>query len=256
MIYVFSHCSKKQTENPDHLKESSWNETVRAFVNSVGNRWAISPNPDIFSPDSLVHKQRLKELHNHITSIDGVYTNEFLENARKEQEENERIAREAEEKRQREYDELKKREGEAIARANYERQKAEDEKKANEKHNQELQNMKQTLVDQINNLNDKMAELTKANENLSNVNSQLMREIDELRNRGCFWLETKVKLESGKIIQMSELQVGDRVLSNIRNGIAEFSDVYLIAHIGKLDHEAKFTKVSFTRPDGSKGNLF
>ncbi|CAB5191072.1 unnamed protein product, partial [Rhizophagus irregularis] len=33
---------------------------------------------------------------------------------------------------------------------------------------------------------------------------------------------------------MSELQIGDRVLSNIRNGIAEFSDVYLIAHIGQL----------------------
>ena len=54
---------------------------------------------------------------------------------------------------------------------------------------------------------------------------------------------------------MSKLQLGDRVLSNIKNGIAEFSDVYLIAHIGKLDHEEKFTKVSFTRPDGSKGIL-
>ncbi|CAB4441291.1 unnamed protein product [Rhizophagus irregularis] len=53
------------------------------------------------------------------------------------------------------------------------------------------------------------------------------------RNR-CFWPETQVKLESGRIIRMSELQIGDRVLSNIRNGIAEFSDVYLIAHIGQL----------------------
>jgi hypothetical protein len=73
--------------------------------------------------------------------------------------------------------------------------------------------------------------------------------------KACFWLETQVKLESGRIIQMSELQIGDRVLSNVRNGIAEFSDVYLISHIGKLDHEAKFAKVSFTRPDGSKGQL-
>ncbi|CAB5197138.1 unnamed protein product [Rhizophagus irregularis] len=88
-----------------------------------------------------------------------------------------------------------------------------------------------------------MQELTDKNKELS----------DKLNNKGCFWLETQVKLESGRIIKMSELQIGDRVLSNIRNGIAEFSDVYLIAHIGKLDHEAKFAKVDFTRPDGSKG---
>ncbi|CAB5393775.1 unnamed protein product [Rhizophagus irregularis] len=162
---------------------------VRAFVNSVGNRWAISPNPEIFSPDSLVHQKRLKELHDHIITIDGVYTNELLKKARKEQEDNARIVREAEEKRQREYDELKKREGEAIARANYEKQKAEDERKANKKHNEELENIKKS-----------MQELTDKNKELS----------DKLNNKG------------------------DRVLSNIRNGIAEFSDVYLIAHIGQL----------------------
>ena len=70
---------------------------------------------------------------------------------------------------------------------------------------------------------------------------------------GCFWLETRVKLESGRIVQMSELKVGDRVLSNIRNGIEEFSNVCIIAHIGKLDHEEKFTKISFTKPNGYKG---
>jgi hypothetical protein len=287
MISVFSHCSRKQASNPEYLKKSSWNEPVRAFVNSVGNRWAISPNPDIFPPDSLMHKQRLKELQNHIISIDGVYTNEVFEKARKDQEENARIAREAEEKRQREYDELKKREGEAIARANYEKQKAEDERKANEKYNKELQNVKTSLLEQINNLNKKVAELTKANDVLSGKNREVRvthpasprkssnpesdltaslkrlaaeSEYETRRFREpsykCFWPETQVRLESGRIIKMSELQVGDRVLSNIRNGIAEFSNVYLIAHIGKLDHEAKFTKVSFTRPDRSKGNLF
>ncbi|PKB94311.1 hypothetical protein RhiirA5_439087, partial [Rhizophagus irregularis] len=40
------------------------------------------------------------------------------------------------------------------------------------------------------------------------------------------------------------------------NGIAEYSEIYLIAHIEKLEHEEKFAKISFTRPDGSKGNLF
>ncbi|GET02533.1 hypothetical protein GLOIN_2v1846293 [Rhizophagus clarus] len=138
MISVFSHCNKKQTNDPENFRKRSWNEPIRAFVNSVGNRWVISPNPENFPSDSLVYEQRIKELHKHIASIDGVYTNKCLEKARREQEENARIAREAEEKRKREYDELKKREGEAIARAQYEKQKAEDERIANEKYEKEL----------------------------------------------------------------------------------------------------------------------
>ncbi|CAB5197130.1 unnamed protein product [Rhizophagus irregularis] len=173
----------------------------------------------------------------------------------REQEENERKAREAEERRQREYDELKRREGEAIARANYEMQRAEDERRANENRDKELQNIKDTLLERVTRLNKRMTELSKANEYLTNRNNQLSNEINELKNKSCFWPEKQVKLESGRIIQMSELQIGDRVLSNIKNGVAEFSDVYLIAHIGKLDHKAKFAKVNFTRPDGSKGQL-
>jgi hypothetical protein len=245
MIAVFSHCNRKQTEDKEYFRKVCWSEPVKAFVNSVGYRWAISPNPDIFPPDNQIHKLvklRLEKLQKLITSnTDEVYTNDLFEKARKKQAENARIAREAEEKRQIEYDEIKKRESEATARANFERQRAEDEKKAREARDRELEFIIYTLKEQIKNLNDK--------------NSLLSDEIDKLKNKSCFWLETKVKLESGRIIQMSELQVGDRVLSNIRNGIAEFSDVYLIAHIGKLDHEAKFAKVSFTRPDGSKGTF-
>ncbi|RGB34007.1 hypothetical protein C1646_668869 [Rhizophagus diaphanus] len=181
----------------------------------VSGRWAISPNPETFLPDNTVRQKRLQDLENIITSMSGIYTTEILDKARKIQEENARIAREIAENRQREYDEILKREGEEIARANYERQKADDERIA------------RSITDVI-------------FENLK---------------IGCFWFETQVKLESGRIIRMSELQIGDRELSNNRNGIAEFSDVYLIAHIGKLDHEAKFAKVSFIKPDGSKGQL-
>ncbi|PKC62514.1 P-loop containing nucleoside triphosphate hydrolase protein, partial [Rhizophagus irregularis] len=111
MITVFSFCDKKQTENLDNFKKSSWNKEFKDFINSMGNRWAISPNSDIFPPDNSVHQQRLRELWNHIISIDGVYTNELLKKARKKQEENARIAKEAEEKRKRKYDESRRREG-------------------------------------------------------------------------------------------------------------------------------------------------
>ncbi|CAB4480599.1 unnamed protein product [Rhizophagus irregularis] len=152
MISVFSHCNRKQTNDPEYFKNVSWNREMKALVNSMGNRWAISPSPDIFPLNNLVHNQRLEELQNHIVSIDGVYTNELLEKARKRQDENARIAREAEEKRQKEYDENKRREGEAIARKNYEKQKEIDERKTNERRKKEIEDIMEFLLKQINSL--------------------------------------------------------------------------------------------------------
>ncbi|CAG8667592.1 1152_t:CDS:1 [Funneliformis mosseae] len=208
----------------------SWNDKVRMLVNRMGNRWAISPNSDIFPPGQQIHKECLKNLENIIYNLNGIYTNELLEETQKKQEELARIAREKQEKRQREYDEIKRKEGKAIAEAEYSKKKAEDDEIAR------IENEKQLKI-------------------LENKLSELQKKLDDTSSSsgGCFWLETRVKLETGRIIRMSELQVGDRVLSNIRNGIEEFSDVYLIAHIGKLDYEEKFTKISFTKPNGYKG---
>ncbi|PKC65992.1 P-loop containing nucleoside triphosphate hydrolase protein [Rhizophagus irregularis] len=100
MIFVFSHCNKKQTEDPEYFKNSCWNEPIMAFINSLDNRWAISPDARYFRPNNLVYKQRLKEFKKHIAHhINGMYTNDLFEKARKNQEENERKEREAEEKR-------------------------------------------------------------------------------------------------------------------------------------------------------------
>ncbi|GET02537.1 AIG1-type guanine nucleotide-binding (G) domain-containing protein [Rhizophagus clarus] len=41
MISVFSHCNKKQTNDPENFKKRSWNEPIRAFVNSVGGVYTI-----------------------------------------------------------------------------------------------------------------------------------------------------------------------------------------------------------------------
>uniref|UniRef100_U9SQJ7 AIG1-type G domain-containing protein n=1 Tax=Rhizophagus irregularis (strain DAOM 181602 / DAOM 197198 / MUCL 43194) TaxID=747089 RepID=U9SQJ7_RHIID len=71
MISVFSHCSRKQTEDPEYFRKFSWNPEMKAFVNSMGNRWAISPNPENYPPNNPVRKQRLGDLQNHIVSIDG-----------------------------------------------------------------------------------------------------------------------------------------------------------------------------------------
>ncbi|CAG8524284.1 9188_t:CDS:2 [Funneliformis mosseae] len=215
MISVFSNCNKKNTNDPKNF-EKSWNDKVRMFVNRMGNRWAISPNPDIFPPGTQMHEKCLEKLENTIYDLNGIYTNELLEKTRKEQEELVRIAREEQEKRQREYDEIKRTEGRARAEAEYLKRKAEDDERARIANDKQIEKLKDSIYEK---------------------------------------LVILKKLESGRIVRMSELQVGDRVLSNIRNDIEEFSNVYLIAHIGKLDREEKFTKISFTKPDGYKSHL-
>ncbi|CAG8838926.1 28144_t:CDS:1, partial [Racocetra persica] len=111
---------------------------------------------------------------------------------RKEREEAAQSAKEAEEKLQREYDMLEK-----IANETFEK----------------LKSLEETAQ--------KHEEITKG----------IMDSLKDLKEKSCFWLGTQIMLESGRIIQMSELQVGDKILSNIRNGVYEFSDVYLIGHI-------------------------
>ncbi|CAG8494598.1 7511_t:CDS:2 [Dentiscutata erythropus] len=216
MIAVFSNCNAKRTEDTDQFK-MSWNEEIRAFVNSIGSRWAISPNSDIFPSDHPVHQSHINKLRDIIDKIDGVLTNDILDEIRKEREDAVRSAKEAEERRQIEYEMLKKIAEEVAERLACLEKKAEDDEK-------EIKDIRHMMADSIN----------------------------LLKSKGCFWLGTRIMLASGRIIQMSELQVGDKVLSNIRNGIAEFSEVYLIAHIGKLEHKAKFAKIRFTKPDGSK----
>ncbi|CAI2182879.1 5703_t:CDS:2 [Funneliformis geosporum] len=274
MISVFSNCNKINTNDPKKF-ERSWNKKVRMFVNRMGNRWAISPNPDIYPLGTSMHEKCLENLENTIISLNGVYTNELLEKTRKEQEDRARIAREEKERRQKEYDEIKRTEGKAKAEAEYLKRKNEDDERARIANENHLNELKNDMIKKINDLErtnkeliqknkDEIERLVQNSQNELNQNENrignLRRENEELRNKlnnqgGCFWLETRVKLESGRVIRMSELQVGDRVMSNIRNGIEEFSDVYLIAHVGKLDHEEKFTKISFTKPNGSKGQL-
>jgi hypothetical protein len=65
--------------------QRDWNQSVRFFIQDIGNRWGISPNPDLFSPDEEIHKARLREIKGLINSIQGVYTTTQLEKNLREQ---------------------------------------------------------------------------------------------------------------------------------------------------------------------------
>ncbi|CAG8818355.1 2931_t:CDS:2, partial [Cetraspora pellucida] len=51
---------------------------------------------------------------------------------------------------------------------------------------------------------------------------------------------------------MAELQIGDLVLSGIKNNQFDFSEIYLISHLGHFDNPFYMIKIKFTNPDGSQ----
>ncbi|CAG8555476.1 1653_t:CDS:2 [Ambispora gerdemannii] len=97
------------------------------------------------------------------------------------------------------------------------------------------------------------AKLTKMESDKSNLENQ----VEEMKRKktDCFALDTKVQLASGKLLEMAELQVGDLVLCNVRNNLVEFSEIYLISHLGHYDYPLNMVKIEFTNSDGSKGYI-
>ena len=163
MIVVFSKCKRKQTETPE-LLEDSWDKNIHEFVNSVGWRWAISPNPDIFEQDHPVHKQHIDELKSKIVTLKGIYTNDILKDVKKRQEEAERRRMEEEEKRKREYDEIKKKEGEARAEVNFLKQKREEDERLRLEEEREFVILVHELNKRINDLSEENRSLRSKNE--------------------------------------------------------------------------------------------
>lgn len=175
IIFVFAFCNKMQTEDPEYFRMSCWSEPIKVFVNSVGNRWAISPNSEIFPPDNIVHQKRLQDLQNIITSMNGVFTTEIFEKSQKAQEEIARIRKD--------YLEILMSKGDNIAKAVYERRKAEILNKDLEEIVIYIQRKMGIIIENIG-LNQKIKNMT-----------------DKVKAKSCFWLKTQVKLESGCIIK-------------------------------------------------------
>ncbi|PKK72059.1 hypothetical protein RhiirC2_777656 [Rhizophagus irregularis] len=81
IILVFSKANRVQTNNKN-VMERDCVRTVSSFIQVIGNRWGISPNPDIFPPDEETFRVRLREIKNLIINIQGVYTTTQLEKNR------------------------------------------------------------------------------------------------------------------------------------------------------------------------------
>ncbi|GBC44840.2 hypothetical protein GLOIN_2v1614119 [Rhizophagus irregularis DAOM 181602=DAOM 197198] len=58
IISVLSRADKDQTEDRS-IMQSDWNQSFRSFIQGIGNRWGISPNPEIFpAGERLINNMR------------------------------------------------------------------------------------------------------------------------------------------------------------------------------------------------------
>jgi hypothetical protein len=163
--------------------EDSFNDSLKSFLDKVGNRWVISPHPDIYDqPNDPVVERHMDDLKNYIGLMPKPYTTELFEKVR--------IAREKE------------------------------------------------LLDGKN----IDAGLDAAKEGFNEEGG------------GCFSLHSKVILANGKRIEVSQLNIGDKVICGEKNGRLIHSEIYAVIH---ADNQTitQYQRIDYLRSDGTEGSI-
>ncbi|PKY56969.1 hypothetical protein RhiirA4_448884 [Rhizophagus irregularis] len=221
MIAVFSKCRKAPTIDPDLLFNSLAQEQ-KDFLNSIDNRFTVSPNLDIFEePDDPIVERHVKNLKNYIVDIPAFYTTASFEKIR--------IARERELQEIEEWERKTEQFQAMIAREGF---RDDSERR---QWNETQENTKKNY-DQLR---------AKAGHDA----------VDNMEFEGaCFAADSKVTLQNGKVTKISELIIGDYVCCGFENGKKIFSEVFLFIH---ADHDtvAEFQLIDFMKQDGSQGTL-
>ncbi|CAG8566514.1 22038_t:CDS:2 [Rhizophagus irregularis] len=73
MIVVFSKCRKRQTKDR-YFMEDCFNDRIKSFLDKVGNRWVISPDPDMFEEPKSVVERHMNDLKSYIGLMPKPYT--------------------------------------------------------------------------------------------------------------------------------------------------------------------------------------
>ncbi|EXX55265.1 hypothetical protein RirG_226900 [Rhizophagus irregularis DAOM 197198w] len=221
MIVVFSKCRKAPTKDPDLLFNSLVQEQ-KDFLNSIDNRFTVSPDLDIFEePDDPIVERHVKNLKNYIVDIPDFYTTASFEKVR--------IARERELQEIEQWELKTEEQFQAIAREGFH-------------DDSELRQWKETRE----NTKKKFKQLRAKAGSDAAVNMEL--------GEACFAADSKVTLQNGKVTNISELVIGDYVCCGFENGKKIFSEVFLFIH---ADHDTvtEFQLIDFMKQDGSQGTL-
>ncbi|POG66823.1 hypothetical protein GLOIN_2v1653936 [Rhizophagus irregularis DAOM 181602=DAOM 197198] len=241
--------AKQEEEEKLRRKEKEdADEQFRKSIESIQTENRMQREQD----EDLRRKEREAAEERHMKSLEMMRQDHKEQQERAETMLNQRIQ---EEERRRERDEEARREERKQAEEDYRSRIEEVEKNLKNRENNETTRLMKELQDREKKAN---LDFAKQIEDLKKKNALSQQEIEELKKKkrtDCFSLDTKVQLESGKFVEMAELQVGDRICSNVRNGELEFSEVYLISHLGHYDQFLTMIKIEFTSSDGRKGQI-
>ncbi|RGB33871.1 AIG1 family-domain-containing protein [Rhizophagus diaphanus] len=188
IIVVFTKCRKKQTKDR-HLMEEGFNADLKSFLDKVGNRWVISPDPDMFDEqDDPVLERHINDLKTYIGVMPKPYTTELFEEVR--------IARE-----------------------------------------KELQLIESNATDRQ-----------------LDAGLETAKRLFRDDGGGCFSLHSKVILADGKRIEVSKLNIGDKVCCGEKNGKLIFSEIYAVVH---TDNQTvtQYQRIDYLKSDGTEGTL-
>jgi hypothetical protein len=234
---------QEEQENLRRKEREEVEERFRQTVESINTENRMQREQD----ENLRRQERKEAEERHMRTLEALRQDQRAQQERAEAMFNQRIQQE---ERRREQDENARREERRQAEEMYKRRIEEAEKSFKNRENNETTRLMKEMQDRE-----------------SKANAELMKKLEEMRKKNeinqrqftppkkCFSLDTNVQLASGKTVKMAELQVGDRILSNVRNREFEFSEVYLISHIGHYDNSPTMIKIEFTSSDGQKGIL-
>ncbi|PKY56173.1 hypothetical protein RhiirA4_549112 [Rhizophagus irregularis] len=82
IIVVFTHCRQKQTENRFFMEEG-FSADLKLFLDKIGWRWVIAPDPEIFKePNDPVVERHMNDLKHYIRLLPIYYTTELFKKVR------------------------------------------------------------------------------------------------------------------------------------------------------------------------------
>ncbi|RUS15821.1 hypothetical protein BC937DRAFT_91960, partial [Endogone sp. FLAS-F59071] len=249
MIIVFTKCNKKQTLSGD-LK---FNDKLQQLVNEAKNRWVIAPNAEIFDPESDTFQQNIDKLKSMIIGMKAPYTIALFRRIREAREtelERQKQDREREAKAIQEATERKAREE---AEARIQQQLREENAKSEEERAKQQQEFARQMAAINQRMQDAQNQHKMAMEQMQwKLDEVLRRPVQEVGGGGpCFAIDTKVTKSDGKVIPLSQVEIGDRILCHDSAGKLEYSEVYLFIDYD-MTSVTEYRTISFTKPDGTK----
>ncbi|RUS15626.1 AIG1 family-domain-containing protein [Endogone sp. FLAS-F59071] len=238
IIVAFTRCSKRQTET-NTLDFSK----IQSFISAVENRWVIVPNPDIFDTDTI--KEHINKLKFMIAEMESPYTINLFKLARKAYNLHETAKRGC-------IEEISKTSNPTEAELKQATKELQVEK---EQANKEHAEVMAEIEEKLHALQAKSSSETNSSGGGGGGDGGSGSGSGGGGGGGeCFTIDTTVITSSAKVVPLSQLEIGDRILCRGSGGKLEYSEVYTFIHYN-TESLTEFRTIFFTKPNGTKGRV-